>query len=49
MLLPIIIIVLIIIFLSLLFSAGIFIRYTYPIMAAVPLLLALAYCTPERE
>ena len=35
------------IFLSLLFSAGIFIRYTYPIMAAVPLLLALAYCTQD--
>jgi len=36
------------IFASLLFSAGIFIRYTYPIMAAIPLLLALAYFTNQQ-
>lgn len=36
------------IFLSLLFSAGIFIRYAYPIMAATPLLFALAlYAKPS--
>jgi len=31
------------IFISLFFAAGIFIRYTYPIMVSVPLLLALSY------
>ena len=34
---------------SLLFSAGIFIRYAYPVMAAVPFLLALAVCTEKQN
>lgn len=37
------------IFLSLLFSAGIFVRYAYPLMAGVPVLLALALAAPPRE
>ena len=36
------------IFLSLLFSAGIFVRYAYPLMAAVPVLLCLAFSTEAR-
>jgi hypothetical protein len=32
---------------SLLFSAGVFIRYAYPVMAAVPFLLALSLCTEK--
>jgi len=36
------------IFLSVLFSAGIFIRYAYPVMAAVPVLLSLAYSTNQQ-
>lgn len=37
------------IFLSLLFSAGILVRYAYPIMACVPVLLALAFSTREAD
>lgn len=37
------------VFLSLLFSAGIFIRYAYPIMAAAPALLALTLFAPKKE
>ena len=37
------------IFLSLLFAAGIFVRYAYPLMAAVPVLLALAFSIKVRE
>lgn len=37
------------IFVSLLFSAGIFIRYVYPLMAAVPALLVLAYFTNQQN
>lgn len=36
------------IFISILFSAGVFIRYAYPIMAAVPVLLVLAYFTNQQ-
>ena len=35
--------------LSLLFSAGIFVRYAYPIMAGVPVLLALAFFAPDAQ
>lgn len=35
------------IFLSLLFSAGVLVRYAYPIMAAVPVLLAMAFHAPD--
>jgi len=34
---------------SLLFSAGVFIRYAYPVMAAVPFLLTLAICTDKQS
>ena len=37
------------IFLSILFSAGVLVRYAYPIMAAVPVLLALALHIRSRE
>ncbi|MBR2941874.1 MAG: hypothetical protein IKB82_00595 [Clostridia bacterium] len=34
---------------SMLFSAGVFLRYAYPVMAAVPLLLALAICAERQQ
>ena len=37
------------IFLSLLFSAGIFVRYAYPLMASVPVLLGLAFSSGPRD
>ena len=37
------------ILLSLLFSAGIFVRYAYPLMSAVPVLLALAVFAPPAD
>lgn len=37
------------IFVSLLFSAGIFIRYAYPLMTTVPLLFSLVFFSQQRE
>ena len=35
--------------LSIFFAAGVFVRYAYPMMAAVPLLFALCMFTHEKE
>lgn len=35
--------------LSIFFAAGVFVRYVYPMMAAVPLLLALIWCSSAKE
>ena len=36
-------------FISILFSAGVFVRYAYPLMACAPVLLALSLARPAPE